>query len=447
MDPERIDDAAHWAGRRLRDWIAVPSVSTEGTALEEGAAFASALLEEAGLTTERLAGPGAPVVLGSRPAPPGRPTVLIYGHYDVQPAEPLEAWSTPPFVGTLRDGAIFGRGAGDNKGQLIAHLAALRDLLRRNELPVGVRVLVEGEEEIGSPHVGAVVERHRERLAADLAITSDAPGDGERPVVIFGVRGLLYVQIDHHGASADLHSGNRGGIAPSPAWELVNALAELRRPDGRVVLPGFEEAIRPPNEVEERMLADLPTARAALRAELGVDRLSSDPGEPWRALMFRPNCNLAGLTAGYSGPGAKTVIPRHASCKIDFRLVADQEPDAVFSALERWLRDRLPQARLRKVAAVPPSATDPGHPLCRAVVDAVREAHGTEPLLRPRLGGTTPDWLFTRLLGIPSVLVPYGPPDMNHHAPDERMTLTALREGIVSSVAIYRAVAEVGGDG
>lgn len=441
MQPARLQDSTDWAVRRLREWIGVPSVSTEGSCLEAGAAFTERLLDEVGLRTERLPGPGAPVVVGRRPAPAGRPTALIYGHYDVQPADPVEAWRSPPFEGTLRDGAVWGRGAGDNKGQLLCHLAAVRALVAADELPVGVTFLVEGEEEIGSPHVGEAVRRNRARLAADVALTSDAPGDAERPVVIFGVRGLLYVELTHRRIARDVHSGNRGGVAPSAAWELVRALAELRDASGRVALPGFEEAIRPPTRAEERMLNALPDPTPPIRAELGAEPLGGDAADLWRRLMFRPNCNLAGLDSGYQGPGAKTIVPREASCKIDFRLVADQDPEEVLERLRTFFGSRLPGCRVERIAAVPPSATDPSHSLCRAVVEGVEAARQAAPILRPRLGGTTPDWIFTGVLGIPSVLLPYGPVDMNHHAPNERMTLEALQRGIVTSLCVYRSIA------
>lgn len=442
IGPHELDQASAWARDRLAAWIPVASISATGSRLAEGAAFTRGLLEESGLEATVLGGAGAPVVLGERPAPPGAPTVLVYGHYDVQPADPLEAWSSPPFEASLRGGAIYGRGAGDNKGQLLAHLAAIRSLARGGSLPVGIKVLVEGEEEVGSPHVGDVVAGNAGRLAADVAITSDAPlhGDG-RGVVIFGVRGLLYLEIEVEGARADVHSGNRGGLAPAPAWDLVLALAGLRGADGSL-LAELDAQVRAPTPAEERLLRELPVDLPALHAELGVEHLA--PGadaDPWRRLMFEPSLNICGLHSGYRGPGAKTIVPHRASCKLDVRLVADQDPERVEAVLRRHFAEHAPRARVRRLAAVPPSATDPTHPLARAVCRAVAAADGRPPLLRPRLGGTTPDWIFTRLLAIPSVLVPYGPPDMNHHAPDERMSLAALARGIRCSAAIYREIA------
>jgi len=370
--------------------------------------------------------------------------VLFYGHYDVQPPDPVEAWDSPPFVATLRDEAIFGRGSGDNKGQLLAHVGAVAELIARDELDVGVKFLVEGEEEIGSPHIGGVAATQRERLAADVAITADAPvHDDGRPVVIFGVRGLLFVEVELSGAPRDLHSGNRGGIAPTPAWTLVHALASLRDSAGKVSLPGFYDPVRGPNAEERAMLDALPTSAAHLIEELGA--AGAEPWQersPWEALGFQPNCNIAGLTAGYQGPGTKTVIPARASAKIDFRLVADQDPEAVYDALVEHLHRVDPEIRVRRTASVPPSATSPAAPFANDVIAAVRTATGLEPLLRPRLGGTTPDYIFTQVLGMPSILVPYGPPDMNHHAPNERMSLAALERGVACTIEICRRLGQ-----
>ncbi len=439
-----IRAAAQRAFDALLDAIPVSSISAQGLNLDEGAQHFSGVLEKAGLRAEIWDGEGAPTVFAERPAADGRPTLLFYGHYDVQPPDPLDDWDSPPFEPTLRDGAIFGRGAGDNKGQLLAHVGAIAELIARDELDIGVKFLVEGEEEIGSPHVAAVAEAHADRLHADLALTADAPvHDDGSPVVIFGVRGLLFIEVELAGAPADLHSGNRGGIAPTPAWELVHALASLRAADGRVLVPGFYDVVRDPEPAEIQMLDRLPVNQQQLTDDLGEAGAARWQDEsPWRALGFKPNCNIAGITSGYQGTGAKTVIPSRASAKIDFRLVADQDPDAVFEAVANHLRDINPNVGVRKLAAVPPSATSPENPRVQSVIEAVRHATGRDPLLRPRLGGTTPDYVFTQVLGIPSVLVPYGPTNMNHHAPNERMTIEAIERGAACTVEICRALGQ-----
>lgn len=427
----------------LQQFVSIASVSARGELLEAGAEHCAGLLRDAGLQATLWHERGAPVVFGHQPAPPGAPTILFYGHYDVQPAEPLDQWLTPPFEGVLRDGAVYGRGAGDNKGQLLAHIGAVRALREAGRLGVGVKFLVEGEEEIGSPNLGAVTRQHRSELHADVAITSDAPvHDDGNPVIIFGVRGLLYVQLDIGRPAADLHSGNRGGLAPTPAWELVHALATLRRPDGRVAIPGFYDQVRAATDTEKEMLRRLPFDRQRMLAQLEIKRFPGDAdADPWGALMFQPALNISGLTGGYAGPGAKTVIPGEASCKLDVRLVADQDPTAVLDNLSRHLADVAPGIRVQTIASVPPSATEPTTPIAAPIIEAVHRASGHPPWLRPRLGGTTPDYVFTEVLGIPSLLIPFGPPDMNHHAANEKMTVQALRRGIRCSLAICEQLA------
>ncbi len=428
------------AVERLCAYVRVPSVSARGEALEEGARHTAALLREIGLQVEVWREAPAPVVFGCIEAPPGAPTVLIYGHYDVQPPEPLEEWTTPPFEPAVRNGAVFGRGAGDDKGQLLAHLVAVESLAHAGTLPVGVKVLVEGQEEIGSPGLEAVVRAHAEQLRADLALTSDAPKHAGQPTVIFGVRGLLYLEIEARGANYDLHSGNYGGVAPMPAWELVRALACLRDAQGRVSVPGFSDDVLPPTERERRMLERLPIDRQALERDLGRLPDPVDAASLWDRLMFRPTLNVAGLDAGYHGPGTKTVIPRRAQAKLEARLVAAQDPERVARAIAARIHAHAPRVQVRVLASVPPSATPPENPWAAPVIRGVTRAAGRRPLLRPRLGGTTPDYLFTRLLRMPSFLVPFGPADMHHHAPNERMTLSALEFGIRCSERILLAV-------
>lgn len=428
----------------LKRFIGVPSVSARGECLDAGAETTADLARSCGLESEIWRPGGAPVVFAERPGPAGSPTILFYGHYDVQPPDPLEAWETPPFDATVRDGAVYGRGAGDNKGQLLCHLMAIRALVAGGGCPVGVKLLVEGEEEIGSPHLGDVVRDRRPALAADLVITSDAPyHDDGRPVLIFGVRGLLYLELTARGARTDLHSGNRGGWAPSAGTLLVEAISRLVGPEGRVRVPGFEDAVRPPTSAERSLLERLPFHRQEVLEELGLDSLPPDAeASPWEALMFRPVLNVAGLHAGHTGPGAKTVIPCRATAKLDFRLVPDQRPQSVEDAVRNRLED-LP-VEVERLAAVPPSDTPVDNPWTRPVLDALKLATGREPWQRPRLGGTTPDWVFTRVLGRPSLLVPYGPPHMHHHAANERMDLDSLRRGTRCTAAICHAVAAAG---
>jgi len=409
--------------------VEVPSVAGEREAAERAAARVAEMCVAAGCQTELLSAGGAPAVLADFAAPPGAPTVLFYGHYDVQPVDPLDAWDSPPFVPTVRDGALFGRGAGDNKGQFIAHIFALHALRATTGCPVGVKLLIEGEEEMGSPTLPALVAAHRERLACDLAITADGPYHAAgNPLVILGVRGLLYLDVGLGGAARDLHSGAWGGVAAAPARTLIQALARLWQRDGHVAVPGFYDDVRVPGPAEIALAARLPPGA---------------PDEPidWPTLMFRPNLNIAGLSAGYAGAGMKTVIPHRAAAKLDCRLVADQEPQRIFALLREHFAGHGVDVELR--AAVPPSRTAADDPFVEPVRGAVEETWERECFIQPSLGGTTPDFVFTRELGVPSLLVPYAPSDMHHHAPNERMDLAALLRGVRTSAALCLRIGEL----
>ena len=416
--------------------VRIPSVSATGQRLAEAADSVAELARVCGFRVELLRTTGAPVVYGEITGPSAAPTVLFYGHYDVQPPDPIEAWTSPPFEPTVRGGCLFGRGAGDNKGQFVAHLFAARALATAGTIPVGMKILIEGEEEVGSPNLAATVEEHRRTLACDLAITADGPyhSDGS-PLIIFGVRGLVSLEVHAAGAARDVHSGSRGGIAPTPAAHLVRALAALWDDDDRVTLAGFYDDVRAPTEAEIELADQLPFAREELLKELGLEELPPNTTKPpWRAAMFEPNLNINGLRSGYTGPGVKTIVPHEALAKIDVRLVPDQSPDAVIESLRNHFAAH--GLAITPLTAVPPSSTPVDTPFTAPIVRALEAASERTAWRQPRLGGTTPDYVFTGILGVPSLLVPYGPPDMRHHAPDERMSLEALGRALRSSAAI-----------
>ena len=420
---------------RLCRLIGIPSVSTSGTALQAAADTVAELAADAGFEVEQWETPGAPVVFARIPAPEGAPTLLFYGHYDVQPPDPLAAWTSPPFEADVRNGAVYGRGAGDNKGQFLAHIMAARALSVTGGSPVGIKLLIEGEEEIGSPNLETTVAERREQLRCDVAITADGPyhTDG-RPLVILGVRGLLYIEATATGAGRDAHSGSRGGIAPTPARALTRALATLWNDDDRVAVDGFYSDVRRPSTGELELAASLPFDEAALRRELQTEVLPDYGGSPWATLMFEPNLNIAGLFGGYTDPGMKTIVPHRVTAKIDVRLVADQDPENILSLLRQHFDAY--QVTVEKLAAVPPSSTPVDTPFAAPVIRAVERAWSAHPWIQPRLGGTTPDYVFTRILGVPSILVPYAPADMQHHAPDEHLQIEALWRGIRTSVTL-----------
>ncbi|MBI1851002.1 MAG: M20/M25/M40 family metallo-hydrolase [Planctomycetes bacterium] len=432
----------------LFELLRIPSVSARGENMRPCAEALARHAQSVGLDAELLESSGPPALLATSPHLQGAPTLLFYGHYDVHPPEPLDAWTTPPFEPTRREGRIYARGAGDNKGQHFAHLKAV-DVVRRirGSLPLNVVLFVDGEEEVGSPHLPELVLRHSDRLRADVAVTADGSFDASgKPCVVFGVRGMLYVELRARGARRDLHSGNFGGLAPNPAWRLVELLSAIRRADGCVTIPGFEESVRPLTRAERSALDALPFPGGLLR-EMGVDRFAGDPAlSPWEKLLCRPTANVAGIVSGWTGSGPKTIVPASATAKMDFRLVPDQDPDRLFDALVSHASTLgFGDVDIKKLQAWPPSRTPLDDPFGRAAIRAVERAWGVAPLVYPSLGASLPHFLFTRELGMPSVLVPYANPDQSNHAPNENLTIEAFRRGIRTSAALMLEVAGIRG--
>jgi acetylornithine deacetylase/succinyl-diaminopimelate desuccinylase-like protein len=429
----------------LRRLLRQPSISAQNIGVAECADLVLTTLRDAGISARLLPTPAHPVVYGEWTGAPGKPTVLIYGHYDVQPPEPLAEWLSPPFEPTVRDGKVFARGAGDNKGQIFAQIAAARAWLETaGALPVNVKFLIEGEEETGSPHLAAVVADHRDLLAADLVYTSDGPvHDDAHPQIVYGVRGLLYVEVRARGASHDLHSGNWGGVAPNPAWTLVELLASMRDDAGRVAIPGFYDDVRPPTPAFRAAMARIPLDQAAALATIGLDRLPlpADAGY-FERLMAMPTLNIAGFVSGYGGPGSKTVIPATAVVKLDMRLVPDQQTDDIFEKFRAFVARQAPEVEVARLGGMEPSYTPIEHPSAAIVRRAVATGFGREPIDVPLLGGSLPDAVFTKILGRPSFLVPYANADERNHAPNENIEINRFYAGIRTATALFAFLAE-----
>lgn len=421
--------------------MAQKSISPTGEGIAECAALLRTMMEEAGIRTEVLPTPGHPLIYGEVDAGADY-TVLIYGHYDVQPPEPLEQWLSPPFEPTIRDGRIYCRGAGDNKGQLMASLLAVRAYLKTGTpLPVNVKFCFEGEEESSSAHLAWAVETYKEKLACDLVYTADGPQhDTGAPTVLLGVRGILYVQVDCEGADRDHHSGNKGGLVPNPAWYLMQALHQFWGDSPHdVLIPGFYDRVRPVSDFDRDLLDRLPWDPAGTARTLGlpVEMLAGETGKDFYARLMRPTLNICGFTSGYGGPGSKTIIPAKASVKMDMRLVVDQDPDEIYELFVKHLRtvtEPMERAGVRfsvmRHGDMAPSRTPGDRSDIQAVVRAVRQAYGQEPVVVPAMGGSLPDYVWTRILGVPSVVVPYANPDEDNHAPNENIRLDCFFSGI-----------------
>lgn len=322
---------------RLVDYVRRPSISAYGEGIAETADYISGVMRGIGLKVELLPTPRWPMVYGERIESASLPTVLIYGHYDVQPPDPLDAWVSPPFEPTIRHGRLYARGVGDNKGQHFANLLAIETLMTLNDrLPCNVKVLLEGEEEMGSDHIAEVVRAQRERLKAEVVITSDGPvHESGRSCIIGGVRGIISFELRARGANRDLHSGNFGGVAPNPLWTLVHLLGTMKNANGEITIDGFYENVLPLTDEERAALALLPLDEEAVRRELGLQHFDAPLTRGYyERLSAWPTFTINGLHGGYAGPGSKTVLPHEAMAKCDIRLVAAQTVEEIFSKVE-----------------------------------------------------------------------------------------------------------------
>jgi acetylornithine deacetylase/succinyl-diaminopimelate desuccinylase-like protein len=424
---------------RLAAWVRHPSVSATGQGMPEAAERARELVAAAGLDARVVPTAGWPAVVGGRAGPAGAPTVLVYGHYDVQPPDPLDAWTSAPFEPEVRHGRMYGRGAADNKGQHLAQLLAMESLLAvGGELPCTVRVLLDGEEEIGSPNLAALVEAHRDELAADLVVWSDGPVDaGGQWRLVLGVRGVASFELRAAGANRPLHSGNWGGVAPNPLWTLVHLLASMKDADGRVTVDGFYDDVRPLSGAEAAALRRLPVDVEAVKADLGVGALDAPADRGFfERLIAWPTLTINGLHGGYGGQGSQTVLPHRAVAKCDVRLVAGQRAERVYAQLEAHVRRHAPGVELVRQGSMEPSRTPLDSPWAGPVRRGMAAAQGGDPLVVPSLGGSLPLYVFTGVLGVPTFGVPLGNPDQANHAPDENLVLERFSAGIKTAAAV-----------
>lgn len=422
-----------------------PSISAQNIGVIECAELEAELLRSAGLETRLLETSGHPMVYGEWLGAPGKPTILFYGHYDVQPADPLELWESEPFEPTIRDGRIYCRGVADNKAQHLSHILAVRSWMQATgSLPVNVKVLLEGEEEVGSPHLGETASEYGDMLKADLVYTSDGPvQDMAYPEICFGVRGMLYIELRATGPNRDVHSGHWGGVAPNPAWMLVDALRTMRDADGNILIDGFMDEVVEPTPAARAAMDNLPFDTKEVLANVGLEEMVPPADLPWAdRIMARPTLNIAGFTSGYGGPGSKTIIPSKATVKIDMRLVPDQTPDEIWEKVKAHLEEHAPTVEvIRMDGGMLPSYTPVEHPMAEVVRKAVEQGFGSRPIDVPLVGGSLPDAVWTKTLGMPSFLVPYGDPLQANHSPNESYAVDRFHTGIKTSAILIAELA------
>jgi len=430
---------------RLIDYLRRPSISAYGEGIGEVATYIAGVMRDIGLHVQILPTAGWPMVLGEYCTRTDAPTVLLYGHYDVQPPDPLDEWLSPPFEPTVRAGRLYARGVGDNKGQHFAQLMALETLLTcRGRLPCNVKVLLEGEEEVGSPHMPAFVLAHRQELSANLVIISDGPvhEDG-RPIISFGVRGVLDLELRARGANRDVHSGNWGGIVPNPLWTLVHLLASMKNQRGEITIAGFYDNVEPLSALECEALARLPVDVAGVKQALDIAHLD-EPEERgyFERVAAWPTLTINGLHGGYGGPGSKTVLPHEAVAKCDIRLVEAQRADEILARVRAHVQRHAPDVQVISYGAMDPAKTPLDSPFTLPLRQAIRAAQGVEPLLVPARGGSLPNYVFTGTLGLPTFGIPYANADESNHAPNENMELVRFFAGIKTGVAMLSYLGE-----
>ena len=431
----------------LCQFVAQPSLSVTGEGIPECAVLLAKMMQDRGISSQIMETAGQPVVYGHYLVDPNAPTLLIYGHYDVQPVEPLEDWLSHPFTPTIRDGKLYARGVGDNKGQLFAHLLALQYLTELEKAPkANLKFLFEGEEEVGSPNLVPFVEAHKELLKADAAYYSDGPiAESGAQTVNLGVRGILTLELKLKGAKSDLHSGNHGGVAPMPAWEMVHLLASLVDPEtGLCTIPGFYDAVRPIGKEEQNVIEALKEDQQQYMKNWQLNRMGVGALKRGfhQSLMLWPTFNINGLQSGYTGAGIKTIIPAEALAKIDIRMVADQDPEQIYSLVVDAIKKANPNVEVRKGDSGYPAAREAvDHPFSKLVIDATSMVLAPElPQVQLCLGGSAPNFVFTKHLGLPCVAVPIANADEANHAPNENLDLECFKRGIAISAAVMKAM-------
>lgn len=434
--------------KSLIDFLKYPSLSTDPNYkphIESCANWLQTHLQEIGLNTEKHVTPGHPIITAECLSNPNAPTVLIYGHYDVQPEDPLDLWDTPPFEPTIRNGNIYARGASDNKGQIYAHIAAVATLLKETgTLPVNVKFLIEGEEEIGSPNLTPFIEANKEKLKANIALVSDTPMFAkDQPSLCISLRGLAYTEVTLNCLKGDLHSGQHGGPAPNAINELIKLLSQLKDPKtDRVLIPGFYDEVKEiPSEIR-KMTKSLKFDETSYKKTIGTSALQGEEEfHPLERIWFRPTCEINGIIGGYTKEGAKTVLPATATAKISCRLVANQSAKKTRAQLKDYLNKIAPshvQLNFKTYNDGEPVQVSTDSHYVTTALNALETAFKTKPILQGE-GGTIPVIAdFQKHLGIDTILMGLNLPDDNIHAPNERFSLTNFERGIQASMGFLK---------
>lgn len=427
----------------LTEYCRIPSIAAENRGLDEAAVWVERRLERLGATVRRITLPGAaPIIYAEIGPTDAAQTLLIYNHYDVQPADPLDLWESPPFEPAIRNGKFFARGVADNKANLLSRIHAIEAWqATEGELPLRIKWVIEGEEEIGSPHIHPFADQYGDLLRDSTGCLWEAGSRdaNERPVLYAGLKGIAYYELHARGARNDLHS-SWGTLVPNAAWRLVWALGTIKDRDETILIEGFNEAVRPPSEAELALLRQLPWDQEALLASLGVDHFvrGLEGIDAKIKHLYEPTCTICGIESGYTGPGSKTVLPSRARVKLDFRLVADLTPALVGELLRRHLdKHGFDDIEIVEIDGEMPAQGPVDAAVVLAARRAVQRATGEEPVLQPRMAGSGPMYPLCDMLGIPVVGTGTGWAGSNTHAPNENIRLSDYWDGIAVAAALY----------
>ncbi|MEP6783366.1 MAG: dipeptidase [Acidobacteriota bacterium] len=434
----------------MKRYLAIPSISAlpehKGD-VRKCAEWTRDEMQRIGLQNSRLEEtPGHPVVYAEWLGAPGAPTILFYGHYDVQPVDPLHLWTSPPFEATVRDGEIYARGSADDKGQVFMHFKAVEAHLKQNgKLPVNMKFLIEGEEEVGSANLDNFIKAHKDQLKADVVVISDSPMfDRGIPSICYGLRGLAYFQIDLRGSKSDLHSGSFGGAVANPAMVLAQVLSQMKDRSGRVKIDGFYDDVVDLRPEERAEWEKLPFNEKKYKAELGAPKLFGETGySTLERVWARPTFEVNGLLSGFTGEGAKTVLPAVAMAKVSMRLVPNQDPKKIGDLFEEYVKKVTPKTvelAITRMHGGKPWMTAFDNPYVQAAGRAIELGFGQRPVFN-REGGSIPVVsTFQEELGVPCVLFGVGLPDENAHAPDEKLDLANFHGGVIASAYLYKEI-------
>ena len=437
----------------LYELLRIPSISTDsqhGEDVRRAAGWLVDHLSNLGLTTELIENGGNPIIYAESAPVAGAPTVLVYGHYDVQPPDPLDQWLTPPFEPTVRDGNVYARGATDDKGQMLTHVKSAQTWLEtEDKLPVRLKFLIEGEEEVGSDSLYRLLDQSPEKLACDVVVVSDTSQFGPgQPAITYGLKGIAYFELRLRGPKQELHSGTFGGAVTNPANTLARLVAALVDENGRVQIPGFYDDVIPLSDQERSQFADLPFDEAAFMQQIGVDGVSGEQGySTLERRWARPTCDVNGIWGGYQGEGGKTVLPAEAGAKFSFRLVPNQDTGKIAEGLRQVLSGLCPpgiKMELIDMHSCPGVLVPLDSPYIAAASRAIERGFGRQPVFI-REGGSIPIvTAFSEKLGVDTLLLGWGLDDDNTHGPNEKFCLADFHRGIKASACLWEELSKIG---